>query len=298
MSTENSDKSRVSELFGYSTCKSEDWGSIVSAQVCRFTDKKCFKIRKSDPSTSIGTCVVRSGAEHIPLLICPNRFLANDGQVFTDCIHLLTCHEPGNELHVVSEVSIPGGSVDYFLVSAKNKKPVDFVGVEFQALDTTGTVWPHRQKFLKNAGLIHGDVDDKNFGVNWKMTAKTILVQIHHKIETFESVNRKLVLILQQELMDYMAREFSFAHLVDARLGDSMHFHPYGLVEDHDETALSLGRRKSTDMAGISQALNLGQAANVELEDIFEKLKAKMSDSTRWSPVGHVKPAPMVYVED
>ena len=57
-----------------------------------------------------------------------------------DCLQLLTLHEPGNELHVVSEINLPGGSVDYFLVSAARGKVRDFVGVELQALDTTGTV--------------------------------------------------------------------------------------------------------------------------------------------------------------
>src|SRR5436190_37671 len=34
----------------------------------------------------------------------PNRLLERK-QVFTDCLHLLTTHEPGNEIHVVPEVS-------------------------------------------------------------------------------------------------------------------------------------------------------------------------------------------------
>jgi hypothetical protein len=38
-----------------------------------------------------------------------------------DCLHLLTTHEVGNELHILSEVPIPGGSVDYFLASVKNR---------------------------------------------------------------------------------------------------------------------------------------------------------------------------------
>jgi len=63
-------------------------------------------------------------------------------------------HEPGNELHIVSEVSIPGGSVDYFLVSAKDGKVKDFVGIELQTLDTTGTVWPERQRLLKKLVFI------------------------------------------------------------------------------------------------------------------------------------------------
>jgi hypothetical protein len=61
----------------------------------------------------------------------------------------LTVHEPGNELHIVGEINIPGGSVDYFFVSAKERKVMDFVGIEFQTLDTTGTVWPERSASLQ-----------------------------------------------------------------------------------------------------------------------------------------------------
>ena len=129
-----------------------------------------------------------------PIIICPTRLIERR-QIFTDCLHLLTTHEPGNELHIVSEVSIPGGSVDYFVVSARDGKVKDFVGVELQTLDTTGTVWPERQRLLKELGLPRGDFAEestKKYGMNWKMTGKTILVQMHHKIQTFEHVNKPL----------------------------------------------------------------------------------------------------------
>ena len=128
------------------------WRAVVKAQHCPFTDTKCYKVRKSQPSLSIGTCTLRYGAEKKDVVICPNRMLERK-QVFMDCMHLLTLHEPGNELHVVPEVSIPGGSVDYFLVSARDGKAKDFVAIEFQTLDTTGTVWPERQRLLKSFGL-------------------------------------------------------------------------------------------------------------------------------------------------
>ena len=83
-----------------------------------------------------------------PIVICPTRLIER-GQVFSDCLHLLTTHEPGNELHVVSEVSVPGGSIDYFLVSVRNGKVKDFVGIELQTLDTTGTVWPRAPTSLE-----------------------------------------------------------------------------------------------------------------------------------------------------
>src|SRR5690606_10262318 len=75
---------------------------------------------------------------------CPFRLLERR-QVFMDCLHLLTRHQPGNELHVVPEVSVPGGSLDYVLVSARAGRVKDFVGIEFQTLDTTPTRRPERR---------------------------------------------------------------------------------------------------------------------------------------------------------
>ena len=140
-------------------------------------------------------------------------------QVFMDCLHLLTLHEPGNELHIVPEVSISGGSVDYFLVSARDGKAKDFVAIEFQTLDTTGTVWPERQRLLKSFGIkvARKDVNsDKGFGMNWKMTAKTILVQLHHKVVTLEHISKHFALVIQDHLLDYLRGEFNFSHLKDA----------------------------------------------------------------------------------
>jgi hypothetical protein len=276
---------RVAELFGQSTRASADWAAVVAEQSCPFTAKRCYKVRKSDPRIAIGTCTVRAGRGMVPLVICPDRFL-DKGQVFTDTLHLLANHEPGNELHIVSEVGVPGGSVDYVLISAKQGRPVDFVGIEFQALDTTGTVWPRRQEFLAEQGVIDPAApgDNRGFGINWKMTAKTILVQLHHKIQTFEAVGRKLVLVLQDDLMEYMAREFSFGHLADGSPGDSMHFHPYRLDDAETGISMTLGQRKSTDEAGIATALNLGQTGRVELQQLLGTFGAKMSEATRWQP--------------
>jgi hypothetical protein len=147
----------VVELFGYSAEKKRrDWSRIVQAQQCPFLGKKCYKVRKSDPDISIGSCTVLYGKHQEPIIICPTR-LTERRQIFTDCFHLLTTHEPGNELHIVPEVSIPGGSVDYFLVSAKKGKVKDFVGIELQTLDTTGTVWPERQRLLQKLGVPRSD---------------------------------------------------------------------------------------------------------------------------------------------
>jgi hypothetical protein len=246
-------------------------------------------VRKSDPKTSIGTCTVLYGRAAEPILICPTR-LCERRQIFTDCLHLLTTHEPGNELHIVPEVSIPGGSVDYFLVSVKAGRVRDFAGIELQTLDTTGTVWPERQRLLKELGIQRRD-DAENlkskYGMNWKMTAKTILVQMHHKIQTFEHVNKKLALVTQDKLLAYMTREFNFSHLSSSpTIGDSMHFHAYSFAEEQNHSyRLALQSRLSTDAAGIARCLGLQAEARIGLNEIIKALQAKISTATLFNPV-------------
>ncbi|MDR1015484.1 MAG: hypothetical protein LBL86_11000 [Coriobacteriales bacterium] len=273
--------SLVRELFGnYSKRNDINWGRVIAEQLCPYSGKSCYKVRKSEPSISIGVCTVEYGG--CPgIMICPNRMLERQ-QIFNDCLHLLTMHEPGNELHLLPEVSIPGGSVDYFLISARGLKVIDFVGIELQTLDTTGSIWSERSALVQSKGVTvnKDDLSKKNFGMNWKMSAKTILVQMHHKIDTFENLNKHLVLVIQDCFYDYMAKEFNFAPLRPALLGDSFHIHSYSLDDNQVALRIRLSDRKSTDSAGLSLSLGLQAEAKVDLEEIVEYLERRMSDTT------------------
>lgn len=148
-------------------------------------------------------------------------------------------------------------------------------------------VWPERQRFLHQHAIRVKKAtrtSTKPFGLNWKMTAKTILVQLHHKIQTFQHVSKHLALVAQDELFAYMKKQFSFGHLEQARLGDPMHFHSYSLDEmGAGELKLQLKERFSTDADGIAKCLGLQGEANVELEEIIRQLEAKLSKQTLMS---------------
>lgn len=273
--------SKISEFFGL-YCKNIDldFKRAMETQTCPYTQRLCSKMRKSDPETKIGTCSVEYQNQNI--VICPFRMLEHN-QIFIDCLHLLTLHEPGNELYLVPEVQIPSGHVDYFLVSVKDKKVKDFIGIELQTMDTTGTVWPERQKFLRERGLESAtDVNDKgSFGMNWKMTLKTILVQMHHKSETFEHLNKHLVLIIQTSLYEHMRRDFNFDGIEGVRLGDPVHIHAYAFAEKDNKLSLSLHTRVSTDSSGIAKCLGLKAARKVELQDLIRALEPKLTETNR-----------------
>ncbi|MHC4116956.1 MAG: NotI family restriction endonuclease [Planctomycetota bacterium] len=276
--------SDVIELFGRSTANlRRRWSKIADGQWCPYLKRTCIKVRKSQPEISIGTCSVFYGKTRRPIIICPFRLLERR-QIFTDCLHLLPTHEPGNELHIVSEISVPGGSVDYFIASVRDGKVKDFVGIELQTLDTTGTVWPARQEFLKKVNVVTtGSPTHKTYGMNWKMTAKTILIQLHHKIRTFEAINKHLTLVVQDCLLDYLRQQFQFSHLRNARRGDPMQIHAYRMSEQANKLQrLELTERLSTDSDGIAICLGLQAEIKIELEQIVTRIESKLSSKTRF----------------
>jgi hypothetical protein len=273
---------KVGELYGLPTFQPADWKSVAAIQQCPFLNRKCLKNRKSEPELTIGTCTMIYGKKPEPIMICPFRLLERS-QIFTDCLHLLTLHEPGNELRIVGELQVPGGSIDYCLVSVRDGRARDFVGIELQTMDTTGTVWPERQRFLQQHGARVKPEDaasEKSFGINWKMTAKTILVQLNHKIETFDHLSKHLVLVLQDRLLSYMQREFAFDHIQGVRDGDPMHFHAYELRKEASAYTLKLKERLSTDAPGIAACLGLQVDAKVELTTILQQIEGKLPQST------------------
>ena len=276
--------SDVIELFGKATADLKmRWKKIVNDQLCPYLDRKCIKVRKSQPEISIGTCSVLYGKAKRIIIICPFRLLERR-QIFTDCLHLLTTHEPGNELHIVPEVSVPGGSVDYFLASVRDQKVKDFAGIELQTLDTTGTVWPARQQFLEKVNVVR-DVppEYKTYGMNWKMTAKTTLIQLHHKIQTFEAINKHLVLVIQDDFLEYLRQQFQFSHLYNARQGDPMHIHAYQIIKQPNNIyRLELIERLSTDSDGIATCLGLQTDAKVDFAEIVKQIELKISSETRF----------------
>ncbi len=110
---------------------------------------------------------------------------------------------------------------------------------------------------------------------------KSILVQLHHKIETFEGLGKHLVLAMQDVLLHYMKQQFNFGHIGSAKLGHSLQFHSYSFKKrDDHRRKLQLASRLSTDAQGMSTALGLKAPANIQLQEILDKLEEKISTET------------------
>ena len=112
------------------------------------------------------------------------------------------------------------------------------------------------------------------------------LVQMHHKIQTFEHVNRRLVLVTQDIFLDYMTREFNFNQVKNpAVMGDAMHLHTYKMRSQNNKPyTLTLKSRLSTDTEGIATCLGLQAEARVELKQFIQAPEAKVGPTTLFSP--------------
>ena len=128
----------------------------------------------------------------------------------------------------------------------------------------------------------------KGFGINWKHTAKTILVQLNHKIATFEYLSKRLVLVLQDGLLDYMRKAFAFDHIQGVRDGDPMQLHSYSLNRNSLLYSLQLKERLSTDAVGVAACLGLQVSPKVELKVLLEQIESKLPQSTLLTVSGAV----------
>jgi hypothetical protein len=242
----------------------------IDAEQCPFLGSRCVKYPKvrRQPGQlipTLGSCVV-TFPKVGPLIFCPKRFLENR-QIFLDCTGLI--RGPGR-YYVVPEVAIPAGNVDYFLVRRDRDETIlDYLGIEVQSLDTTGSVWQAREDVL-HRGLI---APVYQVGVNWKMSAKTILVQLAHKAPIFEALGKKLVLVAQTEFINYIRREFDAAQLRNADASDPVIFHTYDCVNLGG--ALSIVKRDafSTSGAGVQRMVTRIEGPEYTDEMIKEKIR-------------------------
>lgn len=284
---------RVNELFGLYTNGDEfpDLSEALLMQKCPWAQNNstCFKTRKSDSSIAIGTCSLCFDKLDQPLIICPSR-LKDRNQIFIDCLQFITGSITGSELYLIPEVGTSAGSIDFMLVAARGKTPVDFVAIELQTLDTTGSIWNYRQKLLKDNGY---DVEDGRskgcVGVNWKMTAKTILAQMVQKSELFADMSKNLVLVCQSPLYAYMERNFNFSNvrsIPDNR--DVLHFHMYDYRPIDGKMRLSLASTRSASLQVVQGIMGRNTDVNQELSEILSTLSSRLRPEYRFEPLENV----------
>ena len=282
--------SKVNEMFGLYTGGDvfPDLAVALQTQKCPFNGKQCYKTRKSDPGTAIGTCSLSFHNVNQPILICPEP-LTKNGKVFVDCLQFIAPSIAGADLYLIPEVETSVGRIDYVLSAFKGKTPIDFMPIELQTLDTTGSIWNERQQLLLQHGYTAQEGEAKSSGasLNWKMTGKTILAQLVQKSQLFSSMNKNLVLVCQAPLYEYMVRNFNFSGVRDAIMSDVLHFHIYDYKFDVSEMKLSLSMRKSAGLEVVESIMGGQSDGETEYKTFCQTLANRISDEYRFNPLSN-----------
>lgn len=261
---------RPLELYGMRTSVP---APVRDADQCPFRKAKCVKQRKSDSSRTIGTCIV--GAEGRPQLICPIRMRETD-QVFTDVTYLLNGEI--TEVMVIPEIKLGGlGSVDFLVAGLDGERNiVDFLGLELQTNDTTGSgpLYDARNDFF--AGKLEGSY---KYGLNWKMSAKLVLKQTLDKSAVFMAWRKRYVWAMQDTLLERMRGYADMSGFSSADpSAHEVFFHAYEVIPGEQRYRLRLKERVGADLEGVAQA----NAAPLTIKDeILEGLQILLDQQTK-----------------
>ncbi len=203
-------------------------------------DPFCTKLKKATTTeiesrgrwwATLGTCVA-SDSDGGLLVVCPvklqmgDRFARDLAAYFRD------------PPIIASEASLESGRLDYVFRGTSALGGEHTMAVEVQALDTTGSLDAAKAAF--EAGASDFFEKDFRFGFNWKMSIKTIVVQLLSKLSETHALGWSYAIILQdaflakmQELYDMKVTDMTMAPPEDVfrrAVGGDLLIHAYSLV--------------------------------------------------------------------
>jgi len=191
----------VLEFYGYSPSDtSPQVRRLRSSHNCPFVKGKCVK--KFRDGTPSGACTVKQ-ATSSPVICCPQRMYADNYRILKDIadiafgenIPLFPAHVAqrraqrnpviavfgkkwGRELRLPSRGKHGRYFVDWILAYLDQGGHFkEFVAVEVQTIDTTGTYRPEVDHYYRNKSF----VGYSTAGLNWENVSKRILPQIIYK---------------------------------------------------------------------------------------------------------------------
>jgi hypothetical protein len=190
---------RVFEFFGFSPeDKSKEAAGYRKSKDCPFVGGRCIKRFKS--GTTSGACALKPVTSG-PVICCPNRMYAENYRILLDVAR--TCFGPearlcktskdakgdgfdvqvfgkrwGKELRLPNRGKGGGYFVDWVLALVDvNRKLKEFVAVEVQTMDTTGSYEAQINSLYKG----ETPSTTSKAGINWENVSKRILPQIIYK---------------------------------------------------------------------------------------------------------------------
>ena len=224
---------------------------------CPFLASTCTK-----RSTALGLepyplCSVRhgTGEDQAQICVCPKRFYSAD--FLSDVIaHCWPGDEPANP-RIAREVKMTGfGNVDFVIADiAHTGEIAQFLSVELQAMDITGSVMPAYRALREGR-----DVDRRpTYGLNWSNVYKRFVTQLIRKGYFHHHWGTKIVAVVQDVFYAYIQDWADFLRTPDVKQNTvNIIFMSYRYEADPTDPGaqrLALDAVEGTSHANLQQAV-------------------------------------------
>ncbi len=225
--------------------------SLPSGVTCPFAGSACIKRGKSDEQP-YPVCSVYQRATNTPIVVCPKRF--NEVDIIADVARHVWPNKDVARLKLAREIKMDDfGNVDFVLSEIMEDGGVnDFVCIELQAIDITGTVRDAYDAIISG----HEEIPKKSFGLNWKNVYKRYVYQLISKGFYSHHWGTKIVSVLQQDVYDYIKSDAKFPTTSDITSDQSnVIFMPYKMMWDGVRYKLTLGDVEATHHSNLQAAI-------------------------------------------
>lgn len=205
----------VGEVLGRRAIKGAD--PVALDFECPFIKSRCPKRSTQLPNEPYPVCTLWRRADGEPdpardlIFVCPKRFYAVD--FLTEVIgHCWPGEKPTNP-QVAPEVKMAGfGNVDFVIADVKDDGDIDqFLSVELQAIDITGSVFPAYQALRAGADLERRPT----YGLNWDNVYKRYITQLIRKGYFHHHWKSKIVAVIPEQVYQYITSRADFIRSPD-----------------------------------------------------------------------------------
>ncbi|MGO7997855.1 NotI family restriction endonuclease [Rhizobium ruizarguesonis] len=223
----------VGEVLGKKALKGAD--PAATNFQCPFIQSRCPKRSTQLPDQPYPVCTLWRPSKGAPnpandlIFVCPKRFYAVD--FLTEVIeHCWPGEKPSNPM-VAPEVKMKGfGNVDFVIADVKDGGEVEqFLSVELQAIDITGSVFPAYQALRNNIDLSKRPT----YGLNWDNVYKRYITQLIRKGYFHHHWKSKIVAVIPEQVYQYIRERADFMRSSDVKSAQvNIIFMTYRLEDD------------------------------------------------------------------
>lgn len=207
----------IGEVLGH---KAEKGANPASSNFhCPFIKTRCVKRSQNLPNNEpYPVCTLwKNGPATDPdedlIFVCPKRFYAVD--FLTEVIEHCWPGDKPNNPQIAREVKMAGfGNVDFVIADVKNDNEIDqFLSVELQAIDITGSAFPAYQALRAGQDL----AQRPTMGFNWDNVYKRYVTQLIRKGYFHHHWKSKIVAVIPEQVYRYILGRAAFMKTADVK---------------------------------------------------------------------------------